>query len=490
MLPQTQLLRRSVVVVVFALSCFGLLIFFWSAFGGPVPLRAQGYRFTVDFDEATMLAVQAEVRRSGVPVGRVVGLERTPSGLTRATIQLRSAYVPARADTRAMLRSKSLAGETYVELSSGTTTAAALPDGGRLGRGSVEPTAQLDDILGTFDRRTRAAFDTWIQQQAITLAGQGRGLNDTLAQLAPLEEQATALAALVRAQDPGLSTLVHDTGVVSSALSARGTQLRDLVTSANTVFGTTASWDRALAASVEALPAFQREARTTLSRLDRFSRETDPLVRSLQPAARELSPTLEATADLAPQLASLTKGLGPLYESGSTGLPATSTFLTDLTPLARELPSTLTQLNPVVGYAGNFRNEITAFVGNFVAVTEASGRGSLGDINRHYLRGLEVFGPDQLADYQVRPPSSRNAPYAKPGLMISQSRGLPTYATSQCDSRSWPTALYGPGVPAKDVTLIRERFGTVPVAPTCRPAELFDGKSFPQLIPGAVPDLP
>ena len=37
---------RIAAMVVFALSCFGLLLFLWLAFGGPIPLKPQGYRFT------------------------------------------------------------------------------------------------------------------------------------------------------------------------------------------------------------------------------------------------------------------------------------------------------------------------------------------------------------------------------------------------------------------------------------------------------------
>ena len=62
----------------FALSCFGLLLYLWVAFGGGFPLKPQGYRFHVRFGEATQLAQQADVRISGVPVGKVVKLELGP----------------------------------------------------------------------------------------------------------------------------------------------------------------------------------------------------------------------------------------------------------------------------------------------------------------------------------------------------------------------------------------------------------------------------
>ena len=61
---------RILVAVGFALSCFGLALFLWIAFGGPLPLKPEGYRFTVPFKEATQLAVESDVRISGVSVGQ------------------------------------------------------------------------------------------------------------------------------------------------------------------------------------------------------------------------------------------------------------------------------------------------------------------------------------------------------------------------------------------------------------------------------------
>lgn len=47
------------VIAGFALSCIGLLIYLWLAFGGATPLKAKGYRFDVAFPDATQLAEQA-----------------------------------------------------------------------------------------------------------------------------------------------------------------------------------------------------------------------------------------------------------------------------------------------------------------------------------------------------------------------------------------------------------------------------------------------
>ena len=65
---QAPSFARIMTMVLFALSCFGLLVFLWVAFGGPTPLRPDGYQITVPFKEAGQLAQQADVRISGVRV--------------------------------------------------------------------------------------------------------------------------------------------------------------------------------------------------------------------------------------------------------------------------------------------------------------------------------------------------------------------------------------------------------------------------------------
>jgi len=66
-----SVLSQTGMMVIFALSCFGILTFLWVGFGGSVPLKPKTYEVKVDFPEATTLAEQADVRISGVPVGKV-----------------------------------------------------------------------------------------------------------------------------------------------------------------------------------------------------------------------------------------------------------------------------------------------------------------------------------------------------------------------------------------------------------------------------------
>ena len=58
-------LGNMFVIILFVLSCFGLLLFLWESFGGPVPLKPKGYRMTVSFPKSLALAEQSNVRISG-----------------------------------------------------------------------------------------------------------------------------------------------------------------------------------------------------------------------------------------------------------------------------------------------------------------------------------------------------------------------------------------------------------------------------------------
>ena len=80
------------IAVAFAFSCFGLLLFLWTTFGGPVPLKPEGYRVKVPFDEAAQLAVESDVRISNVSVGKVKSIDLANSGpnkdLAVATLEI------------------------------------------------------------------------------------------------------------------------------------------------------------------------------------------------------------------------------------------------------------------------------------------------------------------------------------------------------------------------------------------------------------------
>ena len=187
MQKQAPSLGRILVAVGFTLSCFGLILFLWIAFGGPIPLKPESYRITAYFPEGTQLAIESDVRIGGVSVGKVKTIELAPpdkrvDGLdtTEAVIEIQPEFAPISDNARAILRQKTLLGETYVELTSGdepggnsvpvSLGAAAnvsdaeaegvksIPEGGTLGIGQTQNAVQIDDhgLLWIRSRRQRA----------------------------------------------------------------------------------------------------------------------------------------------------------------------------------------------------------------------------------------------------------------------------------------------------------------------------------------------
>ena len=60
-------LTRILVAAGFALSCFALALFLWIAFGGPIPLKPEGYRFR---SRSTRRPSSRRSRTCGSPASR------------------------------------------------------------------------------------------------------------------------------------------------------------------------------------------------------------------------------------------------------------------------------------------------------------------------------------------------------------------------------------------------------------------------------------
>jgi len=437
MQKQAPTLGRILVMAGFALSCFGLLLYLWVAFGGGFPLKPKGYRFHIRFGEATQLAQQADVRISGVPVGKVVKLRLGPGKTTDATIQLDERYAPIPRDSRAILRTKTLLGETFVELTPGHKQDGLLVENGTLPDAQVSKTVELDEIFRSLDSRTRHSFQVWMQSLAVGIEGRGADLNAAFGNLAPFAEDTNTLLVQLDQQEQAVQQLIRNTGTVFNALSARSDQLTGLIRNSNTVWGTIADRNQQLEDTFKAFPTFERESILTLNRLNRFAREATPILNELRPVARQLTPTLQAAGRLAPPFRDFFVNLGPLITAAKPGLPAFRRFLADARPALGQLDPFTRSLNPFLGYIADYLPELDAFVGNIVAATQ----GTIlepGDRPIHFLRAATMFSPEGLALYPQRLATNRPNPYRFPGQLNELRSGLPVFEDRQCASGPRP----------------------------------------------------
>jgi len=453
MQKQAPSIGRILVAVGFTLSCFGLLLFLWVTFGGPIPLKPESYRFTADFPEAITLSKEAEVRIGGVNVGSVKQLSLAPESechsdpttcnTTRATIEIQPQYAPISSDAQAILRAKTLLGETYIEITpgsqvqpgdtSGTQQAQSstidvgqlsgsdaphpIPEGGHLAQTQVQDQTQIDEIFQGFDKPTRLAFQQWMQGAGLAINGQGQSLNDAFGNLGPFASDASDVLGTLRQQEQALRTLVHDTGDVFGALTEHDQALAGAIVGANRTFGALASQSKALSDTFKIFPTFENESRLTLDRLKGFAEDAGPVFNDLKPVARDLSPTLRDLRRLSPEARTLFTNLNPLVDASKTGLPSLSRFIHELHPVlgANGLDPFLANFNPLLRWLDYQAPVVTDFLANpssstadFLPFTPGQ------SAPLHLSRQMTIFNSETLSVFPQRLSTNRGNGYLQP----------------------------------------------------------------------------
>jgi phospholipid/cholesterol/gamma-HCH transport system substrate-binding protein len=439
-------LGNMLVIILFVLSCFGLLLFLWESFGGPLPLKPKGYRFTVAFPRALALAEQSDVRISGVNIGHVVKLSKGNDGRTHATIEVIGKYAPIRANMHVILRQKSLLGETYVQMIPEGHGGRMLPDNGQIADSQVEPSVTLDDILSAFDPKTRRDFQLWQQAVSEGINGRGEQINASFAKLEPFVEHANKLVAILDEQEGAVRALVHNTGVVFNALASRDHQLEGSIANGERTFHALGESSQAFADAFRALPTFEHNSRIALKELDHFATIASPYLDEFRPTERQLSLLLKSVKPFAPQFNGFLTSLGPLTKAAKTGLPDVKKTLDLTEPVLENLRPVLHNLDPFLQFTGKYVPEIQAFFANVTAASSAKEKNSNVESKGpklHQLVTMAVLSPESLAIYEKRIGTDRANAYPLPGTYSSLATGLPVYEAKDCADSA--PSVAGPG---------------------------------------------
>jgi virulence factor Mce-like protein len=479
MVKEAPSLGRILAMVVFALTCFGLLLFLWLSFGGAVPLKPKSYEAKASIPEATTLAQEADVRMAGVRIGKVKKKELQKRGRTLVTLEIEDEFAPIPADAKLILRQKTLLGETYVEITPGSKGADKLPDGGTLKDTQVEPTVELDEIFAAFDPATRRAFQAWVKESANAIRdGREVDLNAALGNLEGFAVDGAGVLEVLDKHERSLKQLVRNTGVVFGALNERDGELRQLIVNSNNVFEATASRDEALAETFRIFPTFLDESKATLARLETFSENTHPLVRDLKPVARDLGPTAEDLGELAPDLEHLFRQLPPLIEAADENLPKAERFLRGAEPVFAGLHIFLKELNPILSFANWHQEVLAGFLTNGGAALNGGILSSPTDgktIPRTYLRGYGIINSESMSLNDGRPKYERANSYLHPRA-YDRAQQIGIIESFDCTPS---------GGEVKEPNQEEKM-------PPCfvQPPSLYDGKQFPKLRSGVAPNKP
>jgi phospholipid/cholesterol/gamma-HCH transport system substrate-binding protein len=416
--------RSSVLTAVaFALSCIGLIVFVWIQFGGAIPFAPQGYQVRALFPETGLLVPHADVRISGVDVGKVQSLQaRGVDSLV--TMQIDSAFAPIPRDTRAILRQKTLLGEAYVELSSGDGAGAKIPDGGTIPAAQVEHTQQLDQVLNSFTPRTQHDLESVLTGTGAALADRGQALNDAIGNLDPMLTELSAIVGVLNDQQDSLRSVIANGGSVLTTLGEHSADLQTLIRAGDSVLSATARRNSALTATVDSLPPFLAQLRITLRSLNATLGIARPSLAALRPVAPLLAPALRELSSVLGPARRIIAAAPALLRDSRLALPAIARFMTAFRPAVDVLLPAAQQIVPIIDYVYVDHQNVVAAMANLAAVMQASAPADTPSGRAHYLRALVSLGNDSAFGAATRDPTERNNTYYAPGELNDLAHGL------------------------------------------------------------------
>lgn len=421
----TQAPRPSAVIgaISFALSCIALMIFVWTQFAGPVPFAAQGYRVHARFAETGLLVAGADVRISGVNVGRVTAV-RNQGIESEVTMDIEQRYAPIPTSTRAILRQKTLLGEAFVQLSPGSGAGPKIADGGAIPSSQIAPTQQLDQVLGAFGKPTIADLEAFLTGSATSLAGRSEDLSNAIGNFGPAAANLQVVFDTLEGQRSELGRLVGSSATVLSTLGDRSAELESLITAGEQVLSATASRDAALAAATDALPPFLSRLRSTLGQVGVTLGLAKPSLDALLPAAPLLAPALNDLVALSGPTVELLHHAPRLVRDATVALPYITRFNQAFHPALDALVPALKQIAPMISFVGLYSRELTTAMANLAASLEASAPANTPSGSAAYLRSLAAVGNETPYGQSTREPTQRTNTYYAPGELSHIAQGL------------------------------------------------------------------
>jgi phospholipid/cholesterol/gamma-HCH transport system substrate-binding protein len=436
------------IAIAFTLSCVGLIIFVWTQFGGTIPFAAQGYRVKALFSETGLLVPNADVRISGVNIGKVTAVQ--PEGINSlVTMDINQQYAPIPSDTRAILRQKTLLGEAYVELSTGNGSGPKLGDEGTIPNSQVAPTQQLDQVLNSFTPQTQHNLQEFLLGTGQALAGRGQDLNDAIGNFDPTVTELEAVVGELNQESGDLQGVINNGATVLNTLGDRAGDLQTLVTAGDSVLSATADQNTALTRTVNDLPAFLTNLRTTLTTLNTTLGLAKPSLAALEPAAPLLTPALADLTKLSGPLLTLLRQAPSVLHDAKIALPAIAAFNRAFKPGVDALLPAAENVAPMIGILGEYHEEITAGMTNLAADLLASAPAQVPGGTANYLRALVTIGDDSEFGQSVRQPELRANTFFSPGELSYIGQGGLLSANCSNTANSTPVPAPFGNVPCR-----------------------------------------
>lgn len=365
----------------FGLVCVAIFAYLFKSAGGNI-IPGHRYSFTATLQNSFQLVPQADVREAGVKIGRVTAIDQAPQGKgVKVKVEIQDKYRPVYRDSRLLLRTKTLVGENYLDLTPGTPAAGAIPDNGQLPLKNSEDAVQLDNILSSLDKHTRASVQANLRSLGDGFGPrEGADLNELLGAARPTVTDGTDLMTILDQQHNKVAALIDNTGRVMQAFADRTADVRGLALSAKRTSEAVAARDQAVRNTIAELPDTLTQAQSTSSRLASFASTATPVVRDLRLASVDLTPVVQDLRPTAAAARSLVDVLPGTLTRLDPVLTHLKQFTAAATPLMPGLDALLRQANPALTYLAPYDHEFGSFFANVGTMNGI--RDSVGQIGR------------------------------------------------------------------------------------------------------------
>jgi virulence factor Mce-like protein len=315
------------------------------------------YDLGAELPNASQLVAGNEVRIGGFRVGVVdtITPKRRPDGSTYAVIhmKLQSDVGPLPIDSTLIVRSRSALGLKYVQITRGNA-GKGFRAGATIPLANATPTpVEIDQVLNTFDLKTRTGIRKSLTGFGDGLAGRGADLNDAIGLLPPLLTNLEPVA--LNLADPRTKlarlfpALERAARIVAPAAETQGQLFQNL----DVTFTALAQVARPfIQETISKSPPTLDELTRDLPVQRAFLANATALSRELRPGARVLPSTLPNLAD-ALEFGKVTLArTPPLNTRLANTFLALERFSTDpLVPLGiQRLNDTVTSLKPTLAF--------------------------------------------------------------------------------------------------------------------------------------------
>jgi virulence factor Mce-like protein len=315
------------------------------------------YELKTEVPNAANLVKGNDVRIGGTRVGAVTDIEplaHDDGSVTAVlTLKLETTVKPLPDDSTVLIRPRSALGLKYVEITKGSASS-GFADGATIPLRNARPQpVEIDQVLSTFDDKTRAASQSNLIEFGNGLAGRGEDLNRAIEELNPLLVNLSPVMQNLSDPNTRLGRFVAALGRTAQIVAPSAATQAELFGNLDTTFRAFADVARPFLqdsitggppALDEAIKDFPQQ-RPFLANTEALFRELRPGVRALSGAAPDLAGALTVGTPTLKRSVAFNNDLKPAFE-------ALQRFAEDplVTLGVRDLKSTVTILSPTLAH--------------------------------------------------------------------------------------------------------------------------------------------